>query len=210
VPSGSCPILLFDDLAKINMSEAFKDLLVAIENRGPMNVIRVKLGLYQCAFINYSVIVCPLALQPVNRKSKTATFTLAATLSEPWIALGNYIYHGKERVTFAFLIRSTGLDLGIQQKFRWVQLRCDQEPTRGLLSRHLHRRLINIHGGHIPNVADDPVARAVEWVLLVWQRLNEGLTKLGLLDLVFGPSHFLSCPVQMNKPKAILRLVFIL
>jgi len=48
-------------------------------------------------------------------------------------------------------------------------------------------------------------AQAVEWLICVWQRLNEGLAKLGLLDVVFGPGIFLGCPIEANKPKAILR-----
>jgi len=48
-------------------------------------------------------------------------------------------------------------------------------------------------------------AQIVEWIICVWQRLNEGLAKLGLLDIVFGPGIFLSCPVEPNKPNAILR-----
>ena len=74
---------------------------------------------------------------------------------------------------------------------------------RGLLARQLWRQLVSSHCGRAPT--DDPVRRATEWVVCVWQRLNEGLAKLGLHHLVFGPSLFLSCPVQINKPKAILR-----
>ena len=51
----------------------------------------------------------------------------------------------------------------------------------------------------------DVSLQAVEWVICVWQRLNDGLAKLGLLDLVFGPCIFLLCPVEVNKPKVILR-----
>ncbi len=98
--------------------------------------------------------------------------------------------------------RSTGLELAVQQRFRWVHFRNDIEPTRNLLHRHLFRKLVHRNGGRLPP-SDDAVYRAVEWVICVWQRLNDGLSKLGLPDLVFGPGHFLNCPIEMNKAKAI-------
>ena len=45
--------------------------------------------------------------------------------------------------------------------------------------------------------------RAVEWVLCVWQRLNDGLGKLGIPDVVFGPCQFLSCPIESKDPNVI-------
>ena len=49
--------------------------------------------------------------------------------------------------------------------------------------------------------------QAVEWLILVSQRLNESTGKLGLQSLSLGPCLFLQCPVQRNKPKAVLRWV---
>ncbi|XP_070559600.1 cortactin-binding protein 2-like isoform X2 [Ptychodera flava] len=100
--------------------------------------------------------------------------------------------------------RSTGLDLVVQQKFRWVHLKCDGEPVKGLLQRHLRRRLIHKYSGKIPCISDS-LCKAVEWICGVWQRLNACLTKLGLSELVLGPRHFFACPIEVNKPKAILR-----
>ncbi|XP_078595373.1 cortactin-binding protein 2-like isoform X3 [Branchiostoma floridae x Branchiostoma japonicum] len=100
--------------------------------------------------------------------------------------------------------RSPGLDLSVQQRFRWVHLKCDSEPVKGLLQRHLRRRLISAHGGQLPST-DDQVYKAVEWVAAVWQRLNACLAKLGLPDLVLGPRHFFTCPIEATKVKAILR-----
>ena len=54
-------------------------------------------------------------------------------------------------------------------------------------------------------IPDDPVYRAVQWVVMVWQRVNEALVKLGLEDQLFGPSHFLNCPIEANKPKIIYK-----
>ncbi|XP_077987160.1 cortactin-binding protein 2-like isoform X2 [Glandiceps talaboti] len=100
--------------------------------------------------------------------------------------------------------RSTGLDLSAQQRFRWVHLKCDSEPVRGLLQRYLRRRLIHKYRGKLPT-ASDPVYKAVEWICGVWHRLNACLAKLGLSELVLGPRHFFACPIEVNKPKAILR-----
>ena len=96
------------------------------------------------------------------------------------------------------------MELSIQQHFRWVHLRNEVEPMKGLLQRHLYRKLLHRHGGHIPP-ADGSVHRAVEWVICVWQRLNEGLAKLGLSDIILGPAPFLSCPIEVGKPKSILK-----
>lgn len=102
------------------------------------------------------------------------------------------------------LFRSIGLDFGIQQRFRWVHLRIDIEPIRNLLARHLLRRFIHINKGQLPS-SDSTIFRAVEWVVCVWQRLNDGLGKLGLPDVVFGPYQFLSCPLETNDPQSIQR-----
>jgi len=36
-----------------------------------------------------------------------------------------------------------GCELRLQQHFRWVTLRWEQEPLHGLLGRHLHRKLLH-------------------------------------------------------------------
>ncbi len=38
--------------------------------------------------------------------------------------------------------RLQGPELRLQQHFRWVTLRWDQEPLHGLLGRHLRRKLL--------------------------------------------------------------------
>ncbi|XP_064633847.1 cortactin-binding protein 2-like [Lineus longissimus] len=100
--------------------------------------------------------------------------------------------------------RSTGLDLSIQQRFRWVHCRLDSEPVNNLLSRYLCRQVLHCHGGCLPS-PDNPVHKAVEWVALMWLKLNDALGKLELPEVAFGPSLFLSCPVEVNKPKTILK-----
>lgn len=98
--------------------------------------------------------------------------------------------------------RSTGLDLSIQQRFRWVHFRIDLEPIRNFLARYFLRKFLHVGGGHLPS-PDTLVFRAVEWVLCVWQRLNDGLGKLGIPDVVFGPCQFLDCPIESKDPHVI-------
>ena len=45
--------------------------------------------------------------------------------------------------------RFTGLPLSVQQMFRWVHFRTDQEPLRTLLHRHLYRRLVHKYKGMV-------------------------------------------------------------
>ncbi len=40
------PIILFDDLSKISVSEVFKDILGVLENRGPNVPVKICLGKY--------------------------------------------------------------------------------------------------------------------------------------------------------------------
>lgn len=98
--------------------------------------------------------------------------------------------------------RSTGLDLSIQQRFRWVHFRIDTEPVRNLLARHFLRRLVHTYNGQLPS-ADDSFFKVVEWIVCVWQRLNDGLGKLGLPDVVFGPDLFLPCPLESQDEHSI-------
>ncbi|XP_013406076.1 cortactin-binding protein 2-like [Lingula anatina] len=170
-PSKKSPILILDDLSKINISDIFGDLLPALEQRGPKNSVGLKLD---------------------NKP-----------LGSFYLTENCYIIGTMDRT------RCASLDLTVQQRFRWVNCRIDTEPVRGLLSRQLYRRLISKYGGRLPP-SDDPVYRAVEWVICVWQRLNDGLGKLGLPELVFGPSHFLVCPIEVNQPKNILRWLSLL
>jgi hypothetical protein len=92
----------------------------------------------------------------------------------------------------------------VHYSFHWVTLKHDLEPLRNLLSRHFLRRLYHLGNGAVPG-ADDPVLRAAEWVICVWQRLNDSLSKLGLGDVVFGPCGFFKCPLEKQSPQLILQ-----
>ncbi|XP_078676705.1 cortactin-binding protein 2-like isoform X2 [Branchiostoma floridae x Branchiostoma belcheri] len=168
------PILILDDLGRVSLSEVLGELLYALEYRGPQHPISMK-------------------IDEEGPKDDDGSGSGAYFLSEDCYIIGTMDKS-----------HSPGLDLSVQQRFRWVHLKCDSEPVRGLLQRHLRRRLISAHGGQLPST-EDQVYKAVEWVAAVWQRLNACLAKLGLPDLVLGPRHFFTCPIEATKVKAILR-----
>ncbi|XP_019622517.1 PREDICTED: cortactin-binding protein 2-like [Branchiostoma belcheri] len=168
------PILILDDLGRVSLSEVLGELLYALEYRGPQHPISMK-------------------IDEEGPKDDDGSSSGAYFLSEDCYIIGTMDKS-----------HSPGLDLSVQQRFRWVHLKCDSEPVRGLLQRHLRRRLISAHGGQLPST-EDQVYKAVEWVAAVWQRLNACLAKLGLPDLVLGPRHFFTCPIEATKVKAILR-----
>ena len=43
--------------------------------------------------------------------------------------------------------------------------------------------------------------------MCVWQRLNDGLGKLGLPDVVFGPDLFFPCPLESQDDHSIYEYV---
>ncbi|XP_055365853.1 cortactin-binding protein 2 isoform X2 [Betta splendens] len=100
--------------------------------------------------------------------------------------------------------RLQGSELRLQQHFRWVTLRWDQEPLHGLLGRQLRRKLMHKvgTGAWTP---DGVMERSVLWVAQVWQQLNACLSRLGTHEALLGPQLFLSCPVVLNSPQAIVR-----
>ncbi|CAC5414143.1 CTTNBP2 N-terminal-like protein [Mytilus coruscus] len=150
--------------------------------------------------INIAELFGPL-LNAVEHRGQFHSFTLNGATDEG----GEDLYFFVDNLYILGTMnksRSIGLDFGIQQRFRWVHLRIDIEPIRNLLARHLLRRFIHINKGQLPS-SDSTIFRAVEWVVCVWQRLNDGLGKLGLPDVVFGPYQFLSCPLETNDPQSI-------
>ncbi|XP_038136427.1 cortactin-binding protein 2 isoform X1 [Cyprinodon tularosa] len=100
--------------------------------------------------------------------------------------------------------RLQGSELRLQQHFRWVMLRWDQEPLHGLLGRHLRRKLLlKLETGVWS--ADGLMERSVLWVSQVWQQLNACLSRLGTHEALLGPQLFLSCPVVPNNVQAVVR-----
>ncbi|NWU62278.1 CTTB2 protein, partial [Pterocles burchelli] len=97
-----------------------------------------------------------------------------------------------------------GSDLLVQQHFRWVQLRWDGEPMRGLLQRFLRRKVINKFRGKLPPPCD-PVCKIIDWILAVWHQLNSCLSRLGAPEALMGPKHFFSCPVVPGHGQATVK-----
>ncbi|XP_072242556.1 cortactin-binding protein 2 isoform X2 [Leuresthes tenuis] len=100
--------------------------------------------------------------------------------------------------------RLQGSELRLQQHFRWVTLRWDQEPLHGLLGRHLRRKLLCKIGTGVWS-PDGVMEQSVLWVSQVWQQLNACLSHLGTHEALLGPQLFLSCPVVPNNTQAIVR-----
>ncbi|KAM8892731.1 cortactin-binding protein 2 isoform 2-T2 [Spinachia spinachia] len=101
-------------------------------------------------------------------------------------------------------LRLQGSELRLQQHFRWVTLRWDQEPLHGLLGRHLRRKLLHKMGtGVWP--PEGAAQRCASWVSLVWQQLNACLSRLGTHEALLGPQLFLSCPVAPDNAQAVVR-----
>ncbi|KAM4901088.1 cortactin-binding protein 2 [Sylvia borin] len=97
-----------------------------------------------------------------------------------------------------------GSDLLVQQHFRWVQLRWDGEPMRGLLQRILRRKVISKFRGKVPPPCD-PVCKIIDWILAVWHQLNSCLSRLGAPEALMGPKHFFSCPVIPGHSQATVK-----
>ncbi|XP_019750371.1 cortactin-binding protein 2 isoform X2 [Hippocampus comes] len=100
--------------------------------------------------------------------------------------------------------RLHGSELRLQQHFRWLRLRWDQEPLNGLLARCLRRKLLH-QTGRVVWCRDGATEKAVLWVAQVWQQLNACLAHLGTHEALMGPRHFLACPVHTDDVHAIVR-----
>uniref|UniRef100_A0A8C4ZZ69 Cortactin-binding protein 2 n=1 Tax=Gadus morhua TaxID=8049 RepID=A0A8C4ZZ69_GADMO len=94
-----------------------------------------------------------------------------------------------------------GCELRLQQHFRWVTLRWEQEPLHGLLGRHLRRKLLHKVGTGLWAPAG-LMERSVLWVCQVWQQLNACVSRLGCPEALLGPQLFLSCPLVPHTPQA--------
>lgn len=128
--------------------------------------------------------------------------------------------------------RLQGSELRLQQHFRWVTLRWDQEPLHGLLGRHLRRKVLGkvrrasnellfclffflfltklfhrLQTGTGVWSPDGAVERSALWVSQVWQQLNACLSRLGTHEALLGPRLFLSCPLLLENTQTVVRLV---
>ncbi|XP_034031623.1 cortactin-binding protein 2 [Thalassophryne amazonica] len=135
-----------------------------------------------CHSLDNRCSAAPLLLHSVPHYFHDGCF-LIATLSKPYLQ---------------------GSDLRLQQHFRWVTLRWDQEPLHGLLGRHFRRKLLCKMGTGIL-VHEGIMERSVLWINQVWQQLNACLSRLGTHEALLGPQLFLSCPIVPHNIQAIIR-----
>ncbi|XP_033116435.1 cortactin-binding protein 2-like isoform X2 [Anneissia japonica] len=100
--------------------------------------------------------------------------------------------------------RMTGLDLSVQQLFRWVHFKWDNQPVRCMLTRHIRLRLISANGGQ-PFPPTDGQNLLGAWVYSAWWRLNEYLQKLSLVETIQGPRLFYDFPLDVHNPEVVFR-----
>lgn len=97
--------------------------------------------------------------------------------------------------------RLQGAELRLQQHFRWVTLRWDQEPLHGLLGRHLRRKLLHkvTHQGlgHFAAVCtvlqDIRDNRMLKNLYIIWEKRD------GLINLNCSPTVFIVLKQKHNK-----------
>ena len=72
------------------------------------------------------------------------------------------------------------------------------EPVRGVLSRHLRRKIIE-HETQV-GVSDSALTNVVDWIPQAWQHVNAFLEKYGgSSDVTIGPRRFTDCPMKVRE-----------
>lgn len=83
----------------------------------------------------------------------------------------------------------------VHHHFRWVLFSSHTEPVKGLLCRHLQRRLIEVD---VQNGTKNlELARIVDWIPKVWHHINKFLEAHNSAEVTIGPRLFLSCPMDV-------------
>ncbi|CAL8120133.1 unnamed protein product [Orchesella dallaii] len=83
----------------------------------------------------------------------------------------------------------------LHHNFRWVLFGNHMEPVKGLLSRFLQRRLIEVDTQN--GTKNLELARVVDWIPKVWHHVNKVLEAHNSADVTIGPRLFLSCPMDV-------------
>uniref|UniRef100_A0A8D3B953 Cortactin-binding protein 2 n=1 Tax=Scophthalmus maximus TaxID=52904 RepID=A0A8D3B953_SCOMX len=154
---------------------------------------------YVAGLVAHCIKVRPTSEHTGPRSPQHAAFEQSNAPSDPPVE--EHFSKGSFLIATLSRPRLQGSELRLQQHFRWVTLRWDQEPMHGLLGRHLRRKLLH-------KVAQPPCSyssRLVLWVSQVWQQLNACLSRLGTHEALLGPQLFLSCPVVPNNTQAVVR-----
>lgn len=119
-------VMLLEGLEKASsLTGLLGDLCHSLDTRDPSSPLLLNSGtITDCWALespNVEVIFWTSCLDPGPHRFCDASF-LIATLSKP---------------------RLQGSELRLQQHFRWVTLRWDQEPLHGMLGRQLRRKLLH-------------------------------------------------------------------
>lgn len=83
----------------------------------------------------------------------------------------------------------------VHHSFRWILFGNHTEPVKGLLSRYLQRRLIEVDTQNGSKNLE--LARIVDWIPKVWHHINKFLEAHNSADVTIGPRLFLSCPMDV-------------
>ena len=91
----------------------------------------------------------------------------------------------------------TPTNLQLHHNFRFVQLTTHTEPLKGLVSRCLRQRLLNIETK--TRTLDGEMAAAVDWVARIHLHLNRILETHASGDAILAPSYFMDCPIGHDE-----------
>jgi hypothetical protein len=90
-------------------------------------------------------------------------------------------------------------NLQLKHNFRWILCANHMEPVRGLLGRHLRRKLLAVEAETRTHSGDS--ARVVEWTAGVAAALNKFLESHASPEATLGPATFMACPLEPAEAK---------
>ncbi|GAB6029448.1 neuron navigator [Chamberlinius hualienensis] len=86
-------------------------------------------------------------------------------------------------------------NLQLHHNFRWVLCHTHMEPVIGFLGRYLRRKLIEMEV--TTNERNEDLVNIIDWIPVVWQKLNKFLETHSSSDVTIGHRLFLSCPIDV-------------
>ncbi|GAB6029788.1 neuron navigator [Chamberlinius hualienensis] len=86
-------------------------------------------------------------------------------------------------------------NLQLHHNFRWVLCHTHMEPVLGFLGRYLRRKLIEVEVKI--NHKHPDLIKIIDWIPVVWQKLNKFLETHSSSDVTIGHRLFLSCPMDV-------------
>lgn len=79
--------------------------------------------------------------------------------------------------------------------FKFILFSNHSEPVKGLLSRILQRRLIEVDTQN--GTKNIELAKIIDWIPTVWHHINKFLETHNSSEVTIGPRIFLSCPMDV-------------